>query len=58
MDINILGGEPVFRGTRVSIAHVGLQMLRGASTDEMLEDYPGLTMQDFFFAVQYLQEQR
>jgi uncharacterized protein (DUF433 family) len=37
-----LGGELVFEGTRIPVAHVGLLVRRGTPIPEILEDYPAL----------------
>jgi uncharacterized protein (DUF433 family) len=47
---DILGGEPVFAGTRIAIRHVGRLALRGVETAEILGDYPDLTADDIAFA--------
>jgi uncharacterized protein (DUF433 family) len=49
-NIETLGGEPVFAGTRVSVRHVGLLMLRGVPMKEMREDFPRLKEEDFELA--------
>jgi uncharacterized protein (DUF433 family) len=42
-DTNILGGEPVFRGTRVPFK-VLIEYLKGGETlDQFLEQYPSVT---------------
>ena len=42
-DLNILGGEPVFRGTRVPFK-VLIDYLEGGDTlDEFLEQYPSVS---------------
>jgi uncharacterized protein (DUF433 family) len=46
----ILGGEPVFEGTRVSVRFVGERARRGESVDELLDDYPALDAEDVEFA--------
>ena len=46
-DPDILGGEPCFPGSRLSVAHVGMMLLRGPSIErEVRYDYPYLTEQD------------
>jgi uncharacterized protein (DUF433 family) len=40
---DILGGTPVFRGTRVPIANVLGALERGQTSDDILTDYPDLT---------------
>ena len=46
----ILGGEPVFAGTRIAIRHVGRLALRGVEAAEILADFPALTDDDVAFA--------
>jgi uncharacterized protein (DUF433 family) len=54
-DENILGGEPVFRGTRVPFK-VLIDYLEGGDTlDQFLEQYPGVTRE---LAVAALEEAR
>jgi len=47
----ILGGDPVFDGTRVLVHHVGSLMKRGISRTELREDFPSLSEEDFEIAV-------
>ncbi len=47
---DVLGGEPVFAGTRISIRHIGSLALRGVEIDELLVDFPALTRDDIAFA--------
>ena len=49
----VLGGKPVFRGTRLSVDHIGKMYGRGKSLANILEDYPYLTEQDVRFAHLY-----
>ncbi|MSP17535.1 MAG: DUF433 domain-containing protein [Myxococcales bacterium] len=49
----ILGGEPVFPKSRLAVRHVGGMLLRGASPEEIREDYPYVTEQDSEFARLY-----
>jgi uncharacterized protein (DUF433 family) len=49
-DDRILAGEPVFPGTRLAVRHVGGMLTRGASTDDVREDYPYLSDEDLEFA--------
>ena len=53
---DILGGEPVFPGSRLAIRHIGQMVLRGAAVKEILEDYPYLDEQDIEFAKQFVAE--
>ena len=52
---DILGGEPVFAGTRVSIRHVGALVKKGVEPAQLTEDFPVLSRDDFAFAVQFLE---
>jgi len=52
-DKKILGGEPVFQGTRLSVRHVGSMRLNGEPMERILEDYPDLSAEDIEFAVLY-----
>ena len=46
----VLGGEPVFEGTRVPLAHVTAMIGKGVGPAEILEDYPALNAKDVAFA--------
>lgn len=46
----ILGGEPVFPNSRLAVRQIGGMLRRGASRQEVLEDYPYLTAEDLEFA--------
>ncbi|MBD8689527.1 MULTISPECIES: DUF433 domain-containing protein [unclassified Rhizobium] len=39
----VVGGEPVFKGTRVPVRTIAAMKLQGAATDEIVEGYPALT---------------
>jgi uncharacterized protein (DUF433 family) len=54
-DPNILGGEPVFRGTRVPFK-VLIDYLEGGDTlDQFLEEYPSVSRE---FAIAAIEEAR
>lgn len=40
----IMGGQPVFRGTRIPVRLVAAMLEQGADEDEILEGYPSLTL--------------
>lgn len=42
-DPAVCGGEPVLRGTRVTVRTVLASLAEGASTEEILTDFPTLT---------------
>ncbi len=39
----VVGGEPVFKGTRVPVRTIAAMKLQGAATDEIVEGYPAVT---------------
>lgn len=42
----IMAGKPVIRGTRLTAEHVLNLLAHGASTEEILEEYEGLSAED------------
>jgi uncharacterized protein (DUF433 family) len=52
-DEGVLGGEPTFPKSRLSVRHVGGMILKGASKRELQEDYPYLKDEDIEFAPVY-----
>ncbi len=52
----ILGGKPIIRGTRISVAIVLEWMASGASRADILRDYPHLTTEDIEQALTYAAE--
>lgn len=52
-DPAILGGEPVFKGTRLAVRHIGGMRLKGESVQAILGDYPYLSADDIAFAAMY-----
>jgi uncharacterized protein (DUF433 family) len=53
IDEEVLGGEPTFPESRLAVRHVGGMLLKGASKDEIQEDYPYLKDEDIEFAPVY-----
>src|SRR5262249_14408833 len=49
-DEKVLGGEPVFPQSRLPVRQVRGMLLRGASPEEIREDYPYLKAEDLEFA--------
>jgi uncharacterized protein (DUF433 family) len=47
---DVLGGEPVFEGTRIPLAHVAGLIAKGVGPAEILEDHPSLCAEDVDFA--------
>jgi len=46
----VLGGEPVFRGTRIPLQHVASLFRKGVPEPEIAEDFPSLSARDFAYA--------
>jgi len=53
-DRSVLGGEPVFPKSRLSVRHIGGMLERGAPPAEIKEDYPYLSDEDLEFAVLFV----
>jgi len=47
---DILGGEPVFRGTRIPLAHVAALFRKEVPEGEIAEDFPALDDKDLQYA--------
>jgi len=47
---DVLGGEPVFRGTRIPVQHVASLFRKGTPEPEIAEDFPGLSARDLAYA--------
>lgn len=43
IDIEVLGGQPVFSGTRAPVETLFDHIERGITIDEFLEDFPGVS---------------
>ena len=52
-DDEILGGEPVFKGTRLAVRHIGGMRAKGEPVERIMEDYPDLSPDDIEFARLY-----
>ena len=50
---DILSGKPIIRGLRISVAMILELLSKGASMQEILEDYPDLEMADINAALLY-----
>ena len=46
----VLSGEPVFKGTRISVRHVGELAKKGVPLGTLLEDFPRLSEPEIEFA--------
>lgn len=45
-DAQVCGGQPVIKGTRVTVRTILASLAEGASVEEILEDFPTLTEKD------------
>jgi len=52
-DPKIVGGEAVIRGTRVTLRTVLASLAEGASTADILADFPSLTEEDVRAAIAF-----
>ncbi len=52
-DANICGGEPVFRGTRVTLRTVLAGLAAGDSVEELLAAFPALKTEDVQAAIAF-----
>jgi len=49
----ILGGKPIIKGTRISVAIILQCLASGMSVDEILKAYPTLTKEGVISAIQF-----
>lgn len=52
-DPQVVGGEPVFKGTRVTLRTVLASLAEGATTAEILGDFPTLREEDVRAAIAF-----
>ncbi len=52
-DRHVVGGEPVFKGTRVTLRTVLASLAEGATTAEILADFPTLSEDDVRAAIAF-----
>lgn len=59
-DSEVMAGKPVIRGTRLTVEYVVNLLAHGASVEEILDEYQGLTREDIqaclLFAARSLQD--
>ena len=46
VDPKVMVGKPVIRGTRLTVEYILNLLAHGATVDEILEEYEGLTQED------------
>lgn len=50
---DILVGKPIIRGTRLAVEFIIDLLAQGWSTDEILRNYPGLSLEDIQACLSY-----
>ena len=53
IDPNILVGKPVVKGTRLAVEFIVDLLAQGWSEEEVLRNYPGLTVEDIKACLRY-----
>ena len=43
---DVFGGKPIIRGMRIAVEHVRANLAAGATTEDILRDYPFLEAED------------
>ncbi|RCJ23564.1 antitoxin [Nostoc sp. ATCC 43529] len=46
IDANVLVGKPIIKGTRLSVEFIIDLLAQGWTNDEILRNYPGITLED------------
>lgn len=46
LDPNVMVGKPVIRGTRLTVEYILRLLANGATIDEIMNEYDGLTIED------------
>ena len=52
-NIGIMGGKACISGTRITVGMILMQISEGATSDELLTEYPHLTEEDIAEALRY-----
>ncbi len=52
-DPNVMFGKPVIAGTRITVEHILRLLGAGDNVEEIIEDYPPLTIEDIRAAQNY-----
>jgi uncharacterized protein (DUF433 family) len=52
-DVNIMGGKPCIKGTRVTVGMILAQLSGEQSVEELLDDFPYLSREDVLAALEY-----
>lgn len=56
IDPNVRGGKPVIRGTRITVSDILEYLAGGMSQEEILADFPDLSVDDIRAALAYAAE--
>ena len=54
IDSGIMGGVPVFKGTRVPLDTLFDHLETGSTIDEFLDDFPGVSREQAIAVIEYL----
>jgi len=52
-DINIMGGKPCIKGTRITVGVILMHLGDGISIEKILREYPLLEEEDILEAIRY-----
>lgn len=52
----VIVGKPVIRGTRLTVQYLLAQLAQGASVEEIIEEYEGLTREDILACLLFASE--
>lgn len=52
-DGKICGGEPIIQGTRISVSNILNHIREGSGSEEIIELYPWITLDDINDCIQY-----
>ena len=52
-DIGIMGGKACIAGTRITVGMILMQISEGTTINDLLEEYPHLTLADISEALRY-----
>lgn len=55
-DPKVMLGKPVIQGTRLTVQYILGLLAHGATTDEILSEYDGLTREDILACLRFAQE--
>jgi uncharacterized protein (DUF433 family) len=53
IDPKVMTGKPVIRGTRLTVQYILGLLAHGATVDEILHEYDGLTKEDILACLEY-----